>query len=875
MGGSINVVDVVPTNLIPNYNSVENIITPQSDLLIKANFQKQKYNVNFTSSLGGKLNQEISSLTEYGTEIQINAQPDEHYKFAGWDGLNSSTYSDSNISLIITESIEATAIFEPIEYNLNLTSNLDAQTSIFISPVKPYYFGSSVKIEALPIAHYNFTSWTGSISSPSPTIEISIGGNTSLHANYEQKIYNLNIVPLVENYLGSATEVFNYSFGTISKGVSSTFNSIFELEASPSIRFEFLYWKNNEGSIISNQQSLTYKISKSEKIFGIFREKSSPALISIKPQNSGEILLNGNKFNFENNNSFPYGIAQEFSPLPQPGYTFVHWEINNNVSTNSTITYDGSEPLFLNALYEPLPFPLEIVVYPDGAGNVLTQNSKTSFLNDSTVDLTAVANPGYTFSYWNGNVSNPNNIKTSIVMKQGIKVYAHFAETAVNATATIKTLGIDGQPSDSTEGGYVNIASSYRIGTSPTVSAFPFDGYEFLHWEDEDNNIFSTSLIATVPTLTKDLKISAVFQVKSYEINFFVSPLAGGHIFVQGTKVVGSHMAKIAHNEYLLITAVANPGYTFKEWDSEDGIIDLPKISSATVKINSKAKITANFEANDKLNLTILSKPLGAGWFFGQGTHAPNSSHPLFAKARKGYEFVKWEGNPSIENTLTPSTNFNFIEDTSITAIFKVIEIELPVENYAPPGIFMVDLSVNDSDAGIVIGSGVYGTGWVDISCEAKEGFIFRYWNNDIVEDKYSAQTKVFLSKDTFVTAYFDKLGDDATIPQSVVPNSLYLGSDWWSSNWFGNYWRKTNDHWVLHSKMGWIYLIPYSNDSIWLWTDKMKDWLWTNKSVYPYFLSGSNSRWFWFDKESSTPNRQLFFEYYDPEGNGKWNVYE
>ena len=145
------------------------------------------------------------------------------------------------------------------------------------------------------------------------------------------------------------------------------------------------------------------------------------ALLSVKPKNSGEILLNGNKFNFENNSSFPYGIAQEFSPLPQPGYTFVHWEINNNISTNSSITYDGSEPLFLNALYAPLPFPLEIVVYPDGAGNVLTQNSSTSFLNDSTVDLTAVANPGYKFSYWNGNVSNPNNIKTSIVMKQGFQ----------------------------------------------------------------------------------------------------------------------------------------------------------------------------------------------------------------------------------------------------------------------------------------------------------------------------------------------------------------------------------------------------------------------------------------------------------------------
>jgi hypothetical protein len=174
----------------------------------------------------------------------------------------------------------------------------------------------------------------------------------------------------------------------------------------------------------------------------------------------------------------------------------------------------------------------------------------------------------------------------------------------------------------------------------------------------------------------------------------------------------------------------------------------------------------------------------------------------------------------------------------------------------------------------VVIGSGVFGTGWVDISCEAKDGFIFRRWEGNGMEDPYSSQTKVFLTKDEKITAYFDKISNTTT-PSSVIPNSVNLGAGWLSSNWFGSYWRKSDDHWVLHSKLNWIYLIPYSNDSIWLWSDKVKDWLWTSKSVFPYFLQGVSSKWIWFDSDSSTPSKQLFFEYYDEEGNGKWHLFE
>ncbi|MDG0963749.1 MAG: hypothetical protein P8O23_01695 [Opitutales bacterium] len=875
MGGVAKATIYSEDVIIANPALSDNTFLATADLSISASFVKKKYNVNFSSTMGGSLSNEPDGIFEDGTQINVIAVPNDHFEFSYWQGVESSLSKDETLSLTLKQALNVKAIFEPTNYILKTTSNLDNNNTILISQPTPYNFGQVVSFEALPIEHYQFAHWSGASSSSTSKLDLTIEGNTNLKANYSKLIYNLNVVPSIQNYKGQETEVFDESFGSLTDGVPSTFNTVLSLIAAPANRFEFLHWKNGDGNIISNQLNLSHTVLKTETIYGVFREKSSMISIAVSPQNSGDILSNGNYFDAVTQNSLPYGIPHQFTPKPNAGYSFVRWEINNEIFTDTEVNYDGFSALVLTAVYEPLPFPLEIIIFPEGSGNVVTQNSDLTFLNNSTVNLSAIPNPGYRFSYWNGNVSNVNSSQTSIIMQKGLSIYAYFAESTVKAQATTNTLSMNGELLPTTDGGYVNIASTYRIGTNPTISAFPYDGFEFLHWKDENEIIFSTSRIATVPKLTNELNVKAVFRVKSYNIDFFVSPLAGGHLFIQGRKVVGSYNLKVQHGEYLLITAVANPLYTFKEWNAEFGIIDLPAVSSASVKITSNSKITANFEATEKLSLTLISNPLNAGWFFGQGSHAPNVSHPLFAKARKGYEFLRWEGSSSIQKPTSPSTNFNLIENSTITAIFKVIDEQTTTQNIVPPGIHMLNLTVNDSNGGVVIGSGVFGTGWVDIACEAKEGYIFRKWEGVGIEDIHSSNTKAFLSKDLKITAYFQKLGDAVAMPQSIIPGSDSLGAGWLSSNWFGSYWRKTDDHWVLHSKMSWIYLIPYSNDSIWMWTDKMKKWLWTSKSVYPYFLSGSNSRWFWFDKDSSTPNRQLFFEYYDSVGNGKWHLYE
>ena len=290
-----------------------------------------------------------------------------------------------------------------------------------VSQPPPYNFGDLIRIQALPVDHYEFVSWTGTLNSSSPTIEASINNNLKLHANYTQSIYNLNIIPEIQNFLGTPTEIFDEEFGSISKGISSTYNTNISLNALPSARFEFLYWKDEEGQIISVQQDLQHTLVKSENIYGVFKEKAVEVNLANRPQSGGDIYINNVSTKTTSLNLLPFGVTQNFTPKPSNGYSFVHWEINNQISENQNIQFNGLDTLQLTAVYEPLPYPLEVIVYPEGSGQVLTQSSKNSFLNDSLVELTAVPNQGYKFSYWSGEVSQSINPKTSLIMKEGGK----------------------------------------------------------------------------------------------------------------------------------------------------------------------------------------------------------------------------------------------------------------------------------------------------------------------------------------------------------------------------------------------------------------------------------------------------------------------
>ena len=146
-------------------------------------------------------------------------------------------------------------------------------------------------------------------------------------------------------------------------------------------------------------------------------------------------------------------------------------------------------------------------------------------------------------------------------------------------------------------------------------------------------------------------------------------------------------------------------------------------------------------------------------------------------------------------------------------------------------------------------------------------GYKFSYWDGAGVENNTSENTRFFLTSNTTLSAVFRAMkGSD------LLSDATSLGNSWWYSDWFGPFWHREADLWIYHAPLGWIYIIPEDDTgSLWFWIDYLSGWQWTSKNIFPYHRAHSQAKWFWFNKEESTQESRLFYQYNDANGGGSW----
>jgi len=187
--------------------------------------------------------------------------------------------------------------------------------------------------------------------------------------------------------------------------------------------------------------------------------------------------------------------------------------------------------------------------------------------------------------------------------------------------------------------------------------------------------------------------------------------------------------------------------------------------------------------------------------------------------------------------------------------------------------LYSLGLAVFPAGSGSVNGAGEFGKG-SDRSIEAspKPGYIFLEWRGEAtIANRYSDQTVVSLSSNTEIIAVFHYIGIEEELPEARIPGSTYVGWDWWQTSWFGSYWYQDGNQWIYHESLGWIYLVPYSEDSVWMWIDYLGGWHWTSKSAYPFLRDFQTSTWLWFDPIATNPKSRLFFRYLSGQATGAW----
>ena len=131
-------------------------------------------------------------------------------------------------------------------------------------------------------------------------------------------------------------------------------------------------------------------------------------------------------------------------------------------------------------------YTITINITPEGAGNVNLNPSTAQYPAGTTVTLEAVANQGYKFSHWGGDIINTQN-PLVITMDSNKSITAYFVPISTQSGVVVSTytLSISVEPQGA---GTVSLSPSgglYVAGTTVTLTATASAGYEFSYWSGD------------------------------------------------------------------------------------------------------------------------------------------------------------------------------------------------------------------------------------------------------------------------------------------------------------------------------------------------------------------------------------------------------
>ena len=151
-----------------------------------------------------------------------------------------------------------------------------------------------------------------------------------------------------------------------------------------------------------------------------------------------------------------------------------------------------------------------LTIEREGEGSTSPEVGKHSYSKSVLVKLEATEIEGWKFSHWEGEVADPTNATTSILMDRSKTVKAVFREQAVlpmRFTLNVQKTGQGTiQPAEGTH--------QYEEGRIIYLIATPDFGWEFSHWEGEVADRFGSE---TSTAIDKNKAVKAVFKEVDYQ----------------------------------------------------------------------------------------------------------------------------------------------------------------------------------------------------------------------------------------------------------------------------------------------------------------------------------------------------------------------
>ena len=652
-------------------------------------------------------------------------------------------------------------------------------------------------------------------------------------------------------------DLFTIKGGTVSGGGLYPYGSKVAISAQASTGYLFDKWIG-DGIVDANAASTYVLMTADQNLTAQFTPKVFSVTTSI---HIGGSVLGAGTFNYDD--------TVILNAVAENGYEFIGWLINGESHRGTeSLALTIEEDVHVAAQFIKSNIILTLVAEEGG-----TATGGGSYEPGESIHIQAIAEDGFVFSHWIGDgIDNVNSSSALVTLEESSSITASFTPRPLN-TYSINLEAIPEQ------GGVILGSGAYTEGSVVDISAQSLKGYKFEKWLEGE------SVVGTDPnlsfTISSDIYLQAVFAPRDYNIT--VHAIGGGEVSGGGTYSFG---------ESVHLTALTKEGYKFVGWIGSG--VETPYQTSTTVKVTENLDIKGYFEPK-VYSLSVNSND--GGVVFGSGDYDFGSEVNIVAQASAGYLFVKWENDINLESN-SAFTTITITQDSNFKAIFEPLSTESPVEepvttessedninedsepeetteenteldekqnNIHVPRADNFHLLIENTD--YEIGDTLHAINGVD---EDKDEIFYEIisGNIDLDEDGISMfdvnslgflsmldSDEIIKSADTtlkLVISLSDERGKSSSIEGTItirprfVLTSHSLGDHWYQSDWFGLF-MTTENNWVYHQKLGWVYIFSNQEQGYWFWDMSFNGWMWTESRFFPWSFSSLSASWIYY----------------------------
>ena len=159
--------------------------------------QREEFSLTVTAGDGGSVNT-IGGTYEEGSTVNLTATPNSEFIFTGWS--NGST--ENPLTITINANTTITASFTKRSYPLTVSIVGEGTVNeelISAGKTTEYTSGSVVRLTANPASGWEFSSWTGSVSSTTNPIELTVDEAKAITATFDRNIQGGYDQPAITN----------------------------------------------------------------------------------------------------------------------------------------------------------------------------------------------------------------------------------------------------------------------------------------------------------------------------------------------------------------------------------------------------------------------------------------------------------------------------------------------------------------------------------------------------------------------------------------------------------------------------------------------------------------------------------------------------